>query len=136
MIDRTHRFQGHSSLRFVYQKGQTIRGPFCSLKFIANQRRRRFRVAVVVSRKVHKSAVVRNRIRRRMYEIVRELAPRITESYDLVFTAYSDQLAEMPAKQLEFAILEKLEKAGVFDAKPQSDQVERAIVVPKENERI
>jgi hypothetical protein len=71
-----------------------------------------------------------------MYEIVRELAPRITRSYDLVFTAYSDQLAEMPAKQLEFAILEKLEKAGVFDAKPQSDQVERAIVVPKENERI
>ena len=135
MIDRTHRFQGHSSLRFVYQKGQTIRGPFCSLKFIANHRRRKFRVAVVVSRKVHKSAVVRNRIRRRMYEIVRGLAPRISAPYDLVLTAYSDQLAEMPAKQLEAAIIEKLEKAGVFDALPQSDTAQRAIVVPKENKR-
>lgn len=115
MIDKTHRFQGHGSLRFVYQKGQTVRGQFCSLKYIVNKRRRRFRVAVVVSRKVHKSAVVRNRIRRRMYEAVRKHSVRIVQPFDLVLTAYSDQLAEMPAEQLETAVLEKLEKAGIFE---------------------
>ncbi len=133
MIDKIHRFQGHNSLRFVYQKGQTIRGPLCSLKFIANQRRRRYRVAIVVSRKVHKSAVVRNRIRRHMYEIVRGIGPRIDRPYDLVFTAYSDQLAEMPIKQLETAMIEKLEKAGVFGTNPQADAPRHAIVLPKEN---
>lgn len=133
MIDRIHRFQGHGSLRFVYQKGQTVRGQFCSLKYILNRRRRHYRVAVVVSRKVHKSAVVRNRIRRRIYEIVRVEAKRIREPYDLVITVYSDQMAEMPAVQLRQAIIEKLEKAEVFADKTGAETAERAIVIPKEN---
>jgi ribonuclease P protein component len=133
MIDTTHRFQGHGSLRFVYQKGQIVRGQYCSLKYIVNRRRSTYRVAVVVSRKVHKSAVVRNRIRRRMYEVFRTEASRIRGSYDLVFTAYSDQLAEMPAEQLREAVIEKLEKAGVFDAEATSGGARRAIVEPKEN---
>jgi len=115
MIDRTHRFQGHGSLRFAYQKGQTIRGPFCSLKYILNRRRSTYRIAVVVSRKVHKSAVVRNRIRRRIYEIVRTNESRIAGSYDLIYTIYSDQLAEMPHEQLNETIVDKLEKAGIFE---------------------
>ena len=133
MIDKIHRFQGHGSLRFVYQKGETIRGPHCALKFIFNKRRRTFRMAVVVSRKVHKSAVVRNRIRRRIYEIVRTESHRINRPYDLVLTAYSDSLAEMPSAQLRQVILEKLEKAQVFDAPSQRALEGRGIVVPKEN---
>ena len=133
MIDKAHRFQGHGSLRFVYQKGQTIRGPFCSLKYVSNRRRKTYRIAVVVSRKVHKSAVVRNRIRRRMYEIFRKHAVFIGQPYDLVLTAYSDQLAEMPISQLERAILEKLEKSGVFDAPGHAPLAARGIVEPKES---
>lgn len=133
MIDRTHRFQGHGSLRFVYQRGQTVRGPYCSLKFIANRRRRKWRAAVVVSRKVHKSAVVRNRIRRRMYEIIREQARDLHEAYDLVFIVYSDQLAEMPADQLTRLVAEKLEKAEVFGTSTPGANTSRDIVVPKEN---
>lgn len=132
MIDRIHRFQGHGSLRFVYQKGQTVRGPFCSLKYVLNRRRKQYRVAVVVSRKVHKSAVVRNRIRRRIYEIVRTESARIVDPYDLVILVYSDQLATMPAPQLERTILEKLEKADVFAANTAPVAVSHGIVVPKE----
>jgi ribonuclease P protein component len=117
----------------VYQKGQTVRGQYCSLKYILNRRRRKYRVAVVVSRKVHKSAVVRNRIRRRIYEIVRSEAARIHDPYDLVITAYSDQMAGMPAEQLRQAIIEKLEKADVFADNQGRSTVERAIVDPKEN---
>jgi ribonuclease P protein component len=127
MIDKTHRFQGHGSLRFVYQKGQTIRGQFCSLKYIANRRRSTYRVAVVVSRKVHKSAVVRNRIRRRIYEAFRAEAPRIGGAYDLVYTVYSSQMAEMPGDQLREAIVDKLDKAGVFASQPSRG----GIVIPK-----
>jgi ribonuclease P protein component len=116
MIDTTHRFQGYGSLRFVYQKGETVRGTYCSLKYIVNRRRNTYRIAVVVSRKVHKSAVVRNRIRRRIYEAVRAEGDRIKLPYDLVFVTYSDQLATMPADQLRESILGKLDKAGVFTA--------------------
>ena len=133
MIEKIHRFQGRGSLRFVYQKGQTARGAFSSLKYIVNKRRTTFRVAIVVSRKVHKSAVVRNRIRRRMYEIIRQQPLENVAAYDLVFTAYSDQLAELPQADLEQAIVSQLEKAGVFDSvatvpPPQ----EHVIVEPKE----
>jgi ribonuclease P protein component len=117
----------------VYQKGQTIRGPFCALKYIVNNRRRNYRIAVVVSRKVHKSAVVRNRIRRRVYEIIRTESSRIERPYDLVLTAYSDQLAEMPAAQLHQAIVEKLEKAGILTVQDQRALAGRGIVEPKEN---
>jgi ribonuclease P protein component len=114
MIDKTHRFLGYGSLRFVYQKGQTIRGPLCALKFALNKRRTTYRVAVVVSRKVHKSAVVRNRIRRRLYEVIRSYDPEIKGAYDLVFMVYSEQLAELPAADLRAAVREKLEKAHIL----------------------
>lgn len=133
MIDTTHRFQGHGSLRFVYQKGKTVRGPFCSLKYTANSRRETYRMAVVVSRKVHKSAVVRNRIRRRIYEIVRQAAPCIKMPYDIVFIVYSDQLAELPADQLKRAMLEKLEKAGIIETETPPTQPDHDIVKAKEN---
>lgn len=133
MIDRTHRFQGYGSLRFVYQKGQIIRGAYGSLKYIINRRRTTYRVAVVVSRKVHKSAVVRNRIRRRLYEIIRTEASRIREPYDLVFIVYSDQLASLPAAQLRQGVVEKLEKAGILRAQQADKPSTHAIVEPKEN---
>lgn len=110
MISRLHRFHGHNSLSFVYRKGQTVRGPQLLLKFTANSRRQSYRVAVVVSRKVSKSAVTRNRIRRRIYETVRLLEPSIQEPYDLVFTALDARLAEIDSKELQKLVSDLLGK--------------------------
>lgn len=133
MIDKTHRFQGYGSLRFVYQKGQVVRGQLGSLKYIINRRRNTYRVAVVVSRKVHKSAVVRNRIRRRIYEVVRSKSGAIKAPYDLVFIVYSDQMATVPSSALRDAIIEKLEKAGVLNVQSAAKPAPHAIVDSKEN---
>jgi len=133
MIDTTHRFQGHGSLRFVYQRGQTIRGQYCSLRYISNSRRRTYRAAVVVSKKVSKSAVVRNRIRRRMYEMIRRSAPDIVGAYDLVFIVYSDQLATLPAEVISHAVTDKLQKAGVLRPEQGIKRAGRDIVEPKES---
>jgi len=114
MISKHHRFSGLGSLRYVFARGNTIRGGSCSLRYHLNQRRDTFRVAVVVSRKVHKSAVVRNRIRRRIYEIVRSQQSSIAKPYDLVITVYSDQLATLPSKELHSLITGLFKKAGVL----------------------
>jgi ribonuclease P protein component len=106
MIGAAHRFHGYNSLRGVYQRGQTVRGPMVSMRFAERQPGRRYRVAVVVSRKVSKSAVVRNRIRRRIYEIVRRA--NVPAASDLVFTVFDSQLAEMPATKLEATISQLL----------------------------
>ncbi len=86
-----------------------------ALKYVRNPRRKTYRVAVVVSRKVSKSAVVRNRIRRRIYETVRVQSPHITQAYDMVFTVFSDQLAAMQYADVAASIVMQLQKAAIID---------------------
>jgi ribonuclease P protein component len=114
MIKRTHRFHGNNSLRAVYRRAQTVRGPLLSLKAVANQRPAGYRAAVVVSRKVSKSVVVRNRIRRRIYEVIRAQAAQITPS-DLVITVFGPELATLPHDQLEATITDLLTQAGALN---------------------
>lgn len=117
MISSSHRFHGYGSLRFVYQNGKTIRGTLISLKYTPNDRRKTYRLAVVVSKKVNKSAVVRNRIRRRIYEAVRLHEAKIIEPYDVVITVFGEQLADMPAAELQKLVKTQLQEAGILATK-------------------
>jgi ribonuclease P protein component len=118
MIGRTHRFHGFNALRHVYSRGNTTRSSLIAVKSLANPRRDSYRAAVVVSRKVHKSAVVRNRIRRRIYEIIRHLQPRLAGPFDIVITVFSDQVAEMPAPDLEKMLIDQFERARLITVSP------------------
>lgn len=132
MINRKHRFHGRGSLRFVYQRGKTIRGAYASVKYIANPRRTEYRMAVVVSRKVHKSAVVRNRIRRRVYEAARQYEQQFQGAYDIVVTIFSDQVAVMESEELHRRLLDKLIEAEILSAKADRPGATHAIVETKE----
>jgi len=123
MIARKHRFHGHASLRYVYQHGQTVRGPLTAIKFVANGRRTTYRLAVVVSKRVHKSAVRRNRIRRRLYEAVRHHEPDILTPYDIVLTVFHDQVADLPAKELQTLVRAQLRQTGIIQ-KPAKNTTE------------
>ncbi len=118
MITSANRFHGYNALRSVYTRGLTVRGPLMALKYVANPRRSSYRAAVVVSRKVHKSAVVRNRIRRRIFEILRNQEPYMGQAHDIVITAFSDQLAVVPAGELQDQITSALERAGIVVNNP------------------
>ena len=131
MIHSTHRFHGRSSLRFVYQRGQTVRGPLVSLRYVRNDRQSSYRVAVVVSRKVSKSAVVRNRIRRRLYEIIRKHAAGIVGPYDVVLSVYGEEVATMSHASLQKTLLGQLYKAGVAKS-PSPPEIKHDIVDKKE----
>jgi ribonuclease P protein component len=117
MITRSHRFHGYGSLRYIYRNGKTVRGPLSSLKYIQNKRRKSYRLSVVVNKKVNKSAVVRNRIRRRIYEIVRQTEALINEPYDLVFTIFSDQINGLSPDELNRLVKAQLFQAGVITSK-------------------
>src|SRR4051812_47356164 len=116
MLSKSHRFHGFGSLNFAFKQGKVVRGPLLSLRYALNPRRQSYRVAVVVSKKASKSAVVRNRIRRRVYAAVRAQAPLIREPYDLVFSCFGEELAVVEADKLQQMVKEALRKAGV--AKP------------------
>lgn len=68
----------------------------------------------MVSRKVHKSAVKRNRIRRRIYELVRHQLPNIKSPVEIVITVYKPELAELPAAEVERAVNDLLKKSRLI----------------------
>jgi ribonuclease P protein component len=120
MISREHRFHGYNKLTTVYRKGQTARTSLVSLKYYKNPRQNTYRLAVVVSRKVHKSAVVRNRIRRRIFELYRLEAPHFVNQYDMIVTVFSEQIAYMPAQDLLALVRKQLTQAGIINTESTS----------------
>ena len=130
MISRLNRFHGYSALLPVYRRGTTVRGAFLSLKYAPRQRGGGYRAAVVVSKKVHKSAVVRNRIRRRIFELIRAEQATLP-SVDIVITVFSDQIATLPAAQLAEQVQGLLAK--ISRATPETTTDERGIVNTKRN---
>ncbi|MCA9330523.1 ribonuclease P protein component [Candidatus Saccharibacteria bacterium] len=114
MLTKTHRFHGHNSLNYVYRHGQTVRGPLTALKYASNSRRQTYRVAVVVSKKVHKSAVVRNRIRRRIYEQIRLMSDEIQQPYDIVITVFHENIAELAIDELAKLLHAQLHQARIL----------------------
>jgi len=71
------------------------------------------RVAVVVSKKVAKSAVTRNRIRRRVYEALRINLEYLPKKRDYIFVVYTKNLLDMPFKSLEKLLGELVEESKV-----------------------
>jgi ribonuclease P protein component len=114
MISRAHRFHGYNSLNFVYRNGQTVRGPLFAIKYTINPKRKSYRAAVVVSKKVNKSAVARNRMRRRLYAILQEFEGQIIKPYDIVFTVFHGVLLEESHQNLTHQLERQLQAAGII----------------------
>ena len=103
MIARKYRFHGYNALNFVYKQGRTARSPMVLLRYADNPRRTEPRVAVVVSKKINKSAVVRNRLRRRIYGAV-EKGVGDWPAYDLVFTVTDERVGSVSEKYIKNTI--------------------------------
>lgn len=96
MISKLFRFHSRGGVQFVMKKGQRVRGTHLGLTYLTGTGRKASRVAVVVSKKVAKSAVVRNRIRRRVFEVIRrEILPEVKASADMIFFVSDVKVAEM-----------------------------------------
>jgi len=112
MISSKYRFHGQNGLRFVYRRGEVVRTKYCAAKYVVNTRTDTYRVSVVISKKVAKSAPVRNRIRRRIYEQVRIYAPQYLKNHDVVITVFDQELAVLPSPQIEQLIQRILKSIG------------------------
>lgn len=99
MLAKKYRFHSRGGVKYVYQKGKTIRRAKMSLVFCDNSRGFT-RIAVVVSKKVSKTAVSRNRIRRRVYEAIRQNFEFIPPKRDYIFVVYSADILKIPYSEL------------------------------------
>lgn len=110
MISSKYRFHSRGGVKYTYRHGKNIRSAKISLIYNQNTRKRQ-RFAVVVSKKVLKSAVGRNRIRRRIYEAIRYELPTFSRELDCIFIVYSKDLKDMPFTELRGTISSLLSQA-------------------------
>lgn len=92
MIPFNNRFHGHSSLNYVYRNGRAIHSSWFIIKTIINPKRTESRAAVIVSKKILKGAVKRNRVRRQIYEYVSTTLPQLKGVYDIAIIVSSGEL--------------------------------------------
>ena len=85
-----------------------------TVKYVTNPRRVSSRFSVVVSKKVFKSAVRRNRIRRRIYEIIRLELPRLKEHTDVAVIIFSPEIFSMPHPDVKRLIMQAFSAAGLY----------------------
>ncbi len=71
-----------------------------NIKSVVNKKRTDSRVAVVIGKKVVKSAVRRNLARRRVYEIIRPKIADFTAVCDVVITITSSELLSLTHTEL------------------------------------
>ena len=100
MLNKAQRFHGHTSLRPVYNKGRAVYSRTIKLLW-ATTSSKTPRAAVVVSKKVHKSAVVRNRIRRRLYAGLCDFFKKSGKVADIILVVNDPSVATTPSDQLQ-----------------------------------
>jgi len=110
MLSHKYRFHSRGGVRYVYQKGKTVRTPLVAIVFAPNLRHYQ-RFGIVISKKVLKSAVGRNRIRRRLYEALRLELPNFSYPMDCLLVVHSRAVMTTPFPELRRLVSDLLGRA-------------------------
>lgn len=100
MLKQENRFRGNKAINAVIKKGISNYDQNIKLKYILNPNQKHPKFAVIVSKKISKSAAVRNRIRRRIYS---SFKPYLNEKGLFVVFIYSDSF-----KNTKFSTIEAI----------------------------
>jgi ribonuclease P protein component len=95
----------------VFTKGKFVNSPGITLKFYPNQLTHP-RLAIIISKKVAKSAVKRNQLKRRIKEILHKKL-NLKSGYDLIFIT-KPELIEKTFTELNELIEKILIKSNLF----------------------
>ena len=84
MLPKTNRLKKKKDFEKVIKLGRGASGDCLSLRFLFTGARTS-RVGFVVSKKVSNKAVLRNKAKRALREIIRECLPELKHGYDIIF---------------------------------------------------
>lgn len=115
MLPKTERLRRAKDFALLSQKGRVIYSPFYALRLRPSQEPTK--VGFVTSTKVFKTAVKRNRAKRRMREALRALKAEWPKSVDLLFILKYEVL-EATFEDLRVAVRRSFEKVPDALSKP------------------
>jgi ribonuclease P protein component len=110
MSDKSNKLYKKKDFDIIFKKGKSFNGTFIVLKFIKNNLGVN-RFAFIVSKKVSLKAVVRNKIRRRLSESVKEFKNKL-DGLDLVFIALP-KITSKNFSEINEEVKLLLDKAGL-----------------------
>lgn len=112
MYKREHRLRKSADIDKLFKNGKSFLTPVFSLK-IAKNSLGTTRIAVIVGTKVHKRAVKRNLIKRRIRSAMAEFLPALKPGFDIAISARSQALGlELPKTKEELSL--SLKKSGLL----------------------
>jgi len=85
MLDKKNCLKKKKDFKKIIEDGKKIEKEFLVLKFSKNSLGDVTRIGFVVSQKVAKKAFLRNKIKRRLREIVKNNLDNLKSGYDLIF---------------------------------------------------
>jgi ribonuclease P protein component len=88
MLAKTHRLKRKKDLEKVFKEGKVFKEDFLILKVLKNNLGKA-RFSFIVSQKISKKAILRNKIKRRLSELVRLKLKKIREDIDVIIIALS-----------------------------------------------
>ncbi len=86
MLSKKYRLQKDKDFDLVFKKGRNLGSEFLFLKLRKNDLEIS-RFGFILSKKISKNATVRNKIKRRLREIIREELSNIKSGFDIVIVA-------------------------------------------------
>lgn len=108
MLPQKFRLNKTKDIENVSKKGKSIGSKFFVLKYLPNSLENS-RIGFVISTKISKKAIVRNKIKRQMREIIRTHINEIPHGYDILFFT-KGSIKDVNFSTLEQNILEKIGK--------------------------
>lgn len=112
MLPRKYRLTAEKDFNRIFKRGRSVHGQGLGLKIALNQLEVS-RFAFVVSTKVSKKAVVRNRLKRQMREIVHEVLKDMKQGTDVVVMARKE-IVDIEFDVLRESLLKALKKAKLL----------------------
>lgn len=115
MLRRKYKLKKEKDFQKVFNEGKSYYSNFIGLKLINNKLDFN-RFAIIISRKVSKKAVERNKIKRRIEEIIRLNFFNFKKSFDVIIITKKDILS-LSYSEIEGNLMDLFKKAGFLKSK-------------------
>ena len=112
MLKRVNRLRKRYQFNYVYKSGEHFSSQHLVV-YVTSSKTKSIKVGFAVTKKIG-HAVVRNKIRRRLRELVQKQLPNLKQNYNIIVVA-KESVTEASFEQLGFELNKLLKKANLFN---------------------
>ena len=111
MLKRINRLKKRYQFNYVYKSGEHFSGEHMVL-YVVSSKTKNIKVGLAVTKKIG-HAVVRNRVRRKLREIIKKQVPTLKQNYNIIVVA-RENISEASFDKLSAEFLKLLKKANLI----------------------